>query len=324
MKELRKIAAIETHENVKIEYETANVGSRMLAYLLDIIILYGTLTVIVITLVVLFINDLAVPDLDFAFNNLYLYLAIYLLVCFLLENFYFIFFERILKGQTPGKKAARIRVVMTTGEPVTFMASVIRNFFRIADELPAANLVGGVLVFFGKRSQRLGDRIGNTMVIKSENLKRFSKYIDTVAAGAEKAAEKEEQIPDASSVYADRTFEEEKTLVREFLARAKNMSKKLAEENRILLFRVISKKLSALNGETAYRIEKQRIPEFLQAFAQGEDASTQFTAEQLAKYCVSETAVQEPAGAAAQNDSAPSADTIPADTVNTEVTGDGE
>lgn len=338
MKELRKIASIETHENVRIEYETANVGSRMLAYLLDKLIVDGTLFLTVLVLVILALNEVIEADLgglvESLTGNLYVYIAVYLLVSFLLENFYFIFFERVLKGQSPGKKAARIRVVMTTGEPVSFIASVVRNFFRIADELPASNLLGGVLVFFGKNSQRLGDRIANTMVIKYEKLKNFSKYIEELAAGAEKMSASADTAmsreamassrvadgeamasggvaggeamvsgrvadgetmgsgaarPAAESAarIADRTFEPEKTLVREYFARQKTIPKKKLEETGVLLFRTVSGKMRKLSGEE-YRIEKKRIPLFLQAFSLGEDASAEFTANCLNQYCIGE------------------------------------
>lgn len=293
MKELRKIAAIETHENVKIEYETANVGSRMLAYILDMIILYGTLVIVGIVIICLAINDLLNFDLDIdaSFGNVFLYIAIFILVSFLLENFYFIFFERILKGQSPGKKAMRLRVVMTTGEPVSFVATVVRNFFRIADELPASNLVGGLLVFFGRHSQRLGDRIANTMVVKTENLKKFSKYIDKLVSETEKpAADPSGNMQqsallagEGSALYKDRTFESEKALVREYLTRKNELPQKTAEEYGVLLFRVISEKMREIDGEQEYPVDQKHIPEFLWAFSQGDDASIEFTAGLLSR-----------------------------------------
>ncbi len=179
MEDLRKLTKIETHENVTITYETANAGSRFVAYVIDSLILWGSVIV-----VVLFVCLVAYAADWFAFavdvesgavdTDIFIAAAILLVIIFLIRNFYYIFFEMIWKGSTPGKKAQKLRVVSVTGEPITFGMSLIRNLLRAADSLPGGYLLGGMFVVFSGKSQRLGDFAANTMVVKVKEDRNFS------------------------------------------------------------------------------------------------------------------------------------------------------
>ena len=72
-------------------------------------------------------------------------------------NGYFILFEGLGRGQTPGKRIVGIRVVMDTGHAVTMGAAAARNLLRVADFLPPPYLIGLLLVAFHPRGKRLGD-----------------------------------------------------------------------------------------------------------------------------------------------------------------------
>jgi uncharacterized membrane protein SpoIIM required for sporulation/uncharacterized RDD family membrane protein YckC len=85
---------------------------------------------------------------------------------FAVGNGYFILFEAMRRGQTPGKRIAGIRVVMDTGHPVTPSAAVARNLLRIADFLPPPYLTGMLLVAFHPRGKRLGDMVAGTVVTR--------------------------------------------------------------------------------------------------------------------------------------------------------------
>ena len=176
---LRKNVYIETHENVTIEYETANLGSRFLAHLLDNIIIIGTIFIIGVFLLLTLLENKAndIFNLFDSWNILYALALIYIVV-FVLKYFYFVFFEMVLKGQSPGKKATQIRVVSTTGEPVSLLSSLIRNLFRVADDFPANYLVGCLFIVINKKSQRLGDIVANTMVIKTKKDTKFTKKLE--------------------------------------------------------------------------------------------------------------------------------------------------
>lgn len=176
---LKKNVYIETHENVTIEYETANLGSRFLARLLDEVIVYAALiiTVIILSYTVFENSSLNLSNIVDSWNILYV-IAIVYIVTFILKYFYFVIFEMTMRGQSPGKKAAGLRVVSTTGEPIIFSASLVRNLLRIVDDLPANYLVGAVFIMFNKKSQRLGDIAANTMVIKTKENTKFTKQLE--------------------------------------------------------------------------------------------------------------------------------------------------
>lgn len=87
---------------------------------------------------------------------------------------YPVFFEAGKWGATPGKKIVGLRVVQTSGSPITFSQSVLRNFLRYADGMPflGAGVMGIPTFGFAigsslatKRFQRLGDLAAGTVVI---------------------------------------------------------------------------------------------------------------------------------------------------------------
>ena len=90
-----------------------------------------------------------------------------LLVTFGLWIVYFTYFEGTT-GQTLGKRAMNLRVVSTaTGRPPDLGHSLIRNLGRIVDWLPAFYFIGFVIALLTPRKQRLGDLLGDTVVIRT-------------------------------------------------------------------------------------------------------------------------------------------------------------
>ncbi len=83
---------------------------------------------------------------------------------------YFIFFELVMRGQTPGKKAMKVRVLRDDGTPVTAKEVAVRNLLRIVDFLPAAYAVGTIAMFCSPLCKRLGDIAAGTIVVKEGQL----------------------------------------------------------------------------------------------------------------------------------------------------------
>jgi hypothetical protein len=77
---------------------------------------------------------------------------------------YFILLEGLWNGQTVGKKAFGIRVRLSDGTPITFLAALGRNIMRPADMLPGLYFVGFLAIFTNSKCQRLGDLIAGTVV----------------------------------------------------------------------------------------------------------------------------------------------------------------
>ncbi len=142
-----------TPEKVVVSYRVCGFGTRFWAHALDVVIA-GSF-VFAVLFVVSFFARVFGPELMF--------IGVLIgLVAFLA---YFVLFEGLWRGQTVGKKAFGLRVVMVDGTPVTFLAALYRNLLRPADMVPALYLVGILAMFLNPRSQRLGDLVAGTVVI---------------------------------------------------------------------------------------------------------------------------------------------------------------
>ena len=87
-----------------------------------------------------------------------------LLLVFFMNWGYLVVYEK-KRGATPGKKTCGLKVVMTSGAPLTWTAALLRNLLRVADFMPAAYLTGLTSCLLSRRFQRLGDLVADTMVV---------------------------------------------------------------------------------------------------------------------------------------------------------------
>lgn len=154
--------AINTSQNVNINFNIASVGDRMIAFILDLLIkvAYG------VVVMYLFFN---VFDLGYILNGLdqWSVMAIYIILLF--PTFiYPVVLESIMEGQTPGKKVMKIRVVKIDGYQAGFGDYLIRWVFRIIDT-SFAGVVGLISMIVSKNNQRLGDIASGTAVISLKN-----------------------------------------------------------------------------------------------------------------------------------------------------------
>ena len=148
-----------TPEGVILEYETAGIGSRAAALFVD------TLLLALVSVL------LVVPALIREWDT-FLLVIVVVFAAFSSMG-YFMLFELLLKGQTPGKRLAKIRVVKTNGSPATAGAIVMRNLLRIIDQLPMFYLIGIISAFVNTHERRIGDLIAGTMVVKELSRKPF-------------------------------------------------------------------------------------------------------------------------------------------------------
>ncbi len=114
-------------------------------------------------------------------------MAIYALINFALIWGYYLAFELLWNGQTPGKRLANTQVVRANGAPAEFAEVAIRNVVRIIDFLPFAYAVGFVVMFLNRRSRRLGDFAANTLVIKRQDQVKLSDSGEPGAGGGGRA-----------------------------------------------------------------------------------------------------------------------------------------
>jgi uncharacterized RDD family membrane protein YckC len=158
---------VRTPENVEITHSLAGIGSRFIAVVIDHLIQIVTLLLLLFGFIFL-IGGVTnwLSGLDELANLSGWVLASLVLAYFMLFWGYFILFETLWNGQTPGKRAVRIRVVKENGSPVDFFSAAIRNIVRIMDWLPSGYAAGLLTMFFSPTYKRLGDYAAGTVVVK--------------------------------------------------------------------------------------------------------------------------------------------------------------
>ena len=152
---------IDTPENVVFGYNVAGMGTRFLAGLLDMIFIGGLILAANITL---FIFLRVMNVFVWARTGSWLW-ALFGLLTFLVFWGYYIFFEMVWNGQSPGKRKMGLRVIRTDGAPITFPDSLIRNLIRLFDFLPAYYGIGVIVMFINRQTRRLGDLVAGTLVV---------------------------------------------------------------------------------------------------------------------------------------------------------------
>ncbi len=151
---------IETPEHVRFRYYVAGPARRSFAYFLDALVRAGILGIVFL---LAGIGGAAGPDTLAKATT-----GFSLVVLFVVEWGYYLFFETLWSGRTPGKRALRLRVVTEGGHPLRFTDSLLRNLLRAADFLPAAYAIGLVVMGRDARFRRLGDLAAGTIVVVEE------------------------------------------------------------------------------------------------------------------------------------------------------------
>ncbi len=159
---------INTTQNVKITFNAAGVGERILAFIMDAAIKWGYLAVANFFMQMLGLNSV--------FSNLDQWSEIAISVIVGLPvMFYTLTLESFMEGQTLGKKIMKIKVVKIDGYQATFADYLVRWFFRIVDVYFLA--LGLFVMIFNKRTQRIGDMATGTAVILLKDKVKISHTI---------------------------------------------------------------------------------------------------------------------------------------------------
>ncbi|MFN2526533.1 MAG: RDD family protein, partial [Actinomycetota bacterium] len=179
--------AIPTAEGVVIEVTLAGLGSRLAAAAIDGLVQFILLAAVVI--IVLATSDVSFGQLDPAAeapegSAVFIGLAVLHLVNFAVLFFYFVFFESLWSGRSPGKRSMGLRVIQTGGQPIGFRTSTVRNLLRLIDLLPSGYLVGLVSILVSKRNQRLGDIVAGTVVVREQAPEALPSRNDADASAA--------------------------------------------------------------------------------------------------------------------------------------------
>lgn len=238
---------IETPEHVTLSYEVAGPSSRMVAALLDHLII--ALAVLALLLIALSLGFTAAgaTAIGIIAGGPLLFLVVY-----------FTTFELLWNGQTPGKRTAGLRVMRDDGTPASALDVIIRNTVRLVDFLPYLYFVGGAVSFFQKHSKRLGDLAAGTVVVKLRE-----SALPDVHGPSPAAADHPDELAPLVRSTAFRITPAELAGIRRFLDRRFE----LAPDVRVRLARDMARAIEDKLSPEAIALGEERPEAFLEAIA---------------------------------------------------------
>lgn len=163
---------IRTPESIAFSYELAGLGSRFLALIVDQAIQILVLVAIFAGIVLAasrVAGRVAKPAISEQLAQS-LAIAIVVTIVFVVLFGYFIAFEALWNGQTPGKRLVGLRVVRDGGYPIDFGASLIRNLIRVGEQLLCYYLVSAISALISSENKRVGDIAAGTIVVRDARL----------------------------------------------------------------------------------------------------------------------------------------------------------
>ncbi|MFN3257409.1 MAG: RDD family protein [Ilumatobacter sp.] len=198
-----------TPDAVVLDIETAGFASRILAGVLD------TLLMLLILIVSITVGSVAAGSTIGGGESTTT--TVIAFASFSVIFGYPILFETLRRGRTPGKSALGLRVVTLDGAPIRFREATLRAMGGIVDRfLPPGGITGAVFVTITPKNQRVGDLIAGTIVIRDP-----AKFAPSPAlwfsapAGLEAFAE----TIDPTAITVDQY-----TVIRSFLTRGASLS----------------------------------------------------------------------------------------------------
>ena len=158
MKFLNRVKS-HTPESVELEFVLAGLGNRIYALIIDYLIWSSILILILMIWAFLVIQ---IEWLRSETIRLWI-TAIQLLILFGVYIGYFICFETLWRGQTPGKRYVKIRVIREDGRNVGIQQSILRSLLRPIDDILC---LGFLFILFSAQEKRLGDWVAGTILIQ--------------------------------------------------------------------------------------------------------------------------------------------------------------
>ncbi len=151
-----EVFQVETPEMTLLEFPVADLGSRIVAVLLDYLLLGAIAGVLGLLLFIL--NLLGGLSSQWTVTLV----GFVILAWFFGSTLYFVWFEVRREGRTPGKRRMGIQVVHLSGRGLSFGPSLLRNLARYVDEIPIMLIIPALVP--GRR--RIGDLLAQTIVIR--------------------------------------------------------------------------------------------------------------------------------------------------------------
>lgn len=162
--------------------------------------------------------------------------AVVVLAIFIVTSGYFILWEILWNGQTPGKRLVGVRVIRENGYPLRPLDAIIRNLVRIVDWLPLFYGLGVLTMLLNRRSRRLGDFASGTIVVRERSASGPTAF-----------------SPPPASARGYSLSNADATLVRDFLHRRSSMSAQARTDLARRLATAMAERYSLPFGDDAER-----------------------------------------------------------------------
>lgn len=228
--EIERKVKLLTPENVELEFNLAGIGNRALALLID----YGILFLVLFCLSFVWFSVNRQLEESNASNELTKWFnALMFILFFVIYTGYFVYFETVWNGQTPGKRFTKIRVIKADGRPLGLQQASLRALLRPFDDFFS---LGVLFIIFHKTEKRIGDIVAQTIVIQ-EPRRPLTIAIDISNNGHN--AKKEW----TSLGVNDRLTIQDFAVVKDYLQRRHNFSAKARSEVSDRLLRQLQDKL---------------------------------------------------------------------------------
>jgi uncharacterized RDD family membrane protein YckC len=160
--------SVESVTGIDVSLPVAGPGVRSYAFVIDWLIrLVLALTWYVVG-AILYNGRLA---LNAPLNNSSRWFGLVVLPAIGIYFLYHPLVELVMRGRTPGKRHAGIRVVTRQGGPPSAGAVLVRNVFRLIDSLPGFYGVGLGVMMFSEESLRIGDMAAGTLLVYERELR---------------------------------------------------------------------------------------------------------------------------------------------------------
>jgi uncharacterized RDD family membrane protein YckC len=141
---------INTFQNIDIEQPIASVGERVVATIIDVIIISTYMTI------------LALVTLNIKNQSL-------MAIGSLPVIFYGLLSEVLMNGQTWGKKVLKIKVIKIDGTVTTFTNYFLRWIVSLIEIYVTFGSLALITIIINRKGQRLGDIAANTSIIRLDN-----------------------------------------------------------------------------------------------------------------------------------------------------------
>ncbi|WP_418501720.1 RDD family protein [Flagellimonas sp.] len=166
---------INTTQNVNLDYKIVGLGERIVAFLIDGLILY----------MYAYLVSLISNAIGFIYEDTWTQRGLASLI-FLPAMFYSLLMHSLFNGQTVGKMLMKMRVVRLDGAPVHWSNLLVRWMLRLVDIWIFLGSIGILSILFSDKRQRVGDAAAGTVVIST---KRKTKVSHTILEEVEDAYE---------------------------------------------------------------------------------------------------------------------------------------